>query len=184
VATALALGVAAIVLVGVVFPAEYGIDWLGTGEAFGLTVLSGPASIPVRSEGLVAQPQGYRVDERTFELSPGEELEFKYRIGAGGSMVYSWTATGPVKSEMHSEADDAPEGTAEFFEIEESTDGRHGTYTAPFDGIHGWYWINEGAGPLTLRLFAAGFFTNATEYPSDAPAFVHQITRGPGDAAP
>ena len=75
-------------------------------------------------------------------------MEYKYRLDEDESMVYSWTATGFVRSEMHSEVDGAPAGTAEFFEIREEAVSRHGTYTAPFPGIHGWYWLNlnENAG--------------------------------------
>jgi hypothetical protein len=82
---------------------------------------------------------------------------------------------------MHSEVDGAPEGVAEFFEVEESTVQRHGTYTAPFDGIHGWYWVNEGSGPVGLTLYAAGFFTTTTEYPSGAAPIVRDVNLIPAD---
>lgn len=181
-ATLVALGVAVGVLVVVVLPAEYGIDPLGTGSALGLTVLSDPESIPVRPDGITPAPASYLVDEKTFDLAPGEAVEYKYRLSAGSTMLYSWTANYWVRSEMHSERDGAPEGTAEFFEVEESTVQRHGTYTAPFDGIHGWYWLNEGSQPVTLRLHAAGFFSASTEYPAGAPPLVRTLSRKPGDA--
>jgi hypothetical protein len=183
VATLVALLAAGVVLVTVVLPAEYGMDPLGTGEALGLMVLSDPGDIAVRTDGITPAPSSYRVDRKTFELAPGEAVEYKYRLSAGSTMLYSWQANYWVRSEMHSERDGAPEGTAEFFEIEESTVQRHGTYTAPFDGIHGWYWLNEGSQPVTLTLNAAGFFAQATEYPADAPAFERDITRLPGDAS-
>jgi hypothetical protein len=181
VATLVALVIAGVVLVVVVLPAEYGIDPLGTGQALGLTVLADPGAIPVRSDGITPAPNSYLVDEKTFELAPGEAVEYKYRLSTGSTMLYSWTANYWVRSEMHSERDGAPEGTAEFFEVEESTVQRHGTYTAPFDGIHGWYWLNEGSQPVTLKLHAAGFFSAATEYPAGAPAFVRALSRRPGD---
>jgi hypothetical protein len=40
--TAIALGLAAVILVTTVLPAEYGIDPLGTGEALGLTAIARP----------------------------------------------------------------------------------------------------------------------------------------------
>lgn len=179
-ATLIALVVAGVVLGVVVLPAEYGIDPLGTGRALGLTVLADPGSIPVRSDGITPAPSSYLVDEKTFELAPGEAVEYKYRLSAGSTMLYSWTANYWVRSEMHSERDGAPEGTAEFFEVEESTVQRHGTYTAPFAGIHGWYWLNEGSQPVTLELYAAGFFSAATEYPAGAPPIVRTLNRKPG----
>jgi hypothetical protein len=124
-ATLLALALAGVVLVTVVLPAEYNIDPLGTGQALGLVELSGEgAAIPVRADGIIDQSNGYRLDQRSFELEPGEFVEYKYRLEAGQAMVYSWTASYWVRSEMHSEADDAPEGTAEFFEVVEQATRR------------------------------------------------------------
>jgi len=184
VATLFALAVAAVVFVAVVLPAEYGSDPLGTGEALGLIVLSDPGSITVRTDGITPYSRSYRIDERTFELAPGEAVEYKFRLEEGATMLYSWSANNWVRSEMHSEVDGAPEGTAQFFEVEESTVQRHGSYTAPFDGIHGWYWLNEGSQPVTLRLYAAGFFTASTEYPADARPIVRDINRIPADTVP
>lgn len=181
-ATLVALVVAAVVLVVAVLPAEYGLDPLGAGSALGLLVLSGETSgdADLREDGIQAQPRPYVTDERVFEIPPEGELEYKYRLEAGRSMVYSWTANSWVRSEMHSEADDAPAGTAEFFEIEESTLGRFGTYTAPFPGIHGWYWKNESSQPVTLTLKAAGFFNRSVEYPPDRPPVEHDLPADPG----
>ncbi len=35
--------------------------------------------------------------------------------------------------------------------------------TAPFTGIHGWYWENAGKGDLTITLTTSGFYTAAEE---------------------
>lgn len=181
VATMVALALAGVILVTVVLPAEYNIDPLGTGEMLGLVVLSGggTAAIPVREDGLVALESSYRTDRREFTLAPGEFIEYKYRIEAGRAMLYSWSATNFVRSEMHSEPDGAPEGTAEFFEVAERTLFRHGSYVAPFPGIHGWYWLNEGTSPVTVTLHAAGFFDWSAEFYEDRPPVQHQITETP-----
>ena len=184
-ATLAALVVAGIVLVTAVLPAEYDIDPLGIGEALGLRVLSAPGSgpIPIRSDGLSAYRSSYRTDLRAFELEPGGWVEYKYRLEAGQAMVYSWTASSWVRSEMHSEADTAPEGTAEFFEVAEETLARHGRYVAPFPGIHGWYWLNETDGPVTVTLHAAGFFSTSTEFREGVAPTVREITETPDSSA-
>ncbi len=184
-ATLAALLVAGIVLVATVLPAEYDIDPLGIGEVLGLRVLSTPGSgtIPVRSDGLSAYRSSYRTDLRIFELEPGGFVEYKYRLEAGRAMVYSWTATSWVRSEMHSEADTSPIGTAEFFEVAEETLARHGSYVAPFPGIHGWYWLNETDGPVTVTLHAAGFFTTSTEFLEGVAPMVREITGTPDSTA-
>ena len=184
-ATLAALLVAGFVLVTAVLPAEYDIDPLGTGEALGLRILSGPGigAIPVRSDALLALRSSYRIDLRTFELEPGGFVEYKYRLEAGRTMVYSWTASSWVRSEMHSEADTAPVGTAEFFEVAEETLHRHGSYVAPFPGIHGWYWLNETDRPVTVTLHAAGFFSTSTEFLEGVAPIVREITETPDSTA-
>lgn len=184
-ATLAALLVAGVVLVATVLPAEYDIDPLGIGEALGLRVLSTPGSgpIPIRTDALLALRSSYRTDLRTFELEPGGFVEYKYRLEAGRMMVYSWTATGWVRSEMHSESDTSPVGTAEFFEVAEETLHRHGSYVAPFPGIHGWYWLNETDRPVTVTLHAAGFFTTSTEFREGVAPIVREITETPDSAA-
>lgn len=180
-ATLAALLLAGMILVTVVLPAEYDIDPLGTGRALGLVVLAshGAGMIPVREDGLVPLRSSYRTDRMTFALGPGEAVEYKYRIEAGRAMLYSWTASNWVRSEMHSEVDGAPPGTAEFFEIAERTLFRHGSYVAPFPGIHGWYWLNEGDDSVTVTLDAAGFFEFAVEFREDTPPMEHEILETP-----
>jgi hypothetical protein len=180
-ATLGALVLAGVILVTVVLPAEYDIDPLGTGRALGLVVLARPGAtpIPVREDGLVPLRSSYRTDTKSFDLGPGEFVEYKYRIEAGRAMLYSWTATSWVRSEMHSEADGAPAGTAEFFEVAERTLFRHGSYVAPFPGIHGWYWLNEGDDSVTVTLHAAGFFDYAVEFREDEPPIEHELTATP-----
>jgi hypothetical protein len=183
--TLAALALAGIVLVAVVLPAEYDIDPLGTGEALGLVVLSGSpgGEIPLRADGLIAHASSYREDTRSFALEPGGFVEYKYRLEAGRGMVYTWTASNWVRSEMHSEADGAPRGTAEFFEVAERTLFRHGSYVAPFPGIHGWYWLNEGTDTVTVTLHAAGFFSGSTEFFEDAPPIEREIRETPEPGA-
>ena len=185
-ASLIALAAAGVILVTVVLPAEYNIDPLGTGEALGLVVLSGGGAtpaIPVRADGLIGQPNGYRLDQRSFELEPDGFVEFKYRLEAGQAMVYSWDASYWVRSEMHSEADDAPEGTAEFFEVIERALSRNGSYVAPFPGIHGWYWLNETDRIVTVTLNAAGFFEVAAEFREEVPPVAYDIMTTPEELA-
>ena len=184
-ATLAALVVAGVVLVSTVLPAEYDIDPLGIGEALGLRVLVTPGSgpIPVREGAIIAARSSYRLDRRTFVLEPEGWVEYKYRLEEGRSMVYSWTATHWVRSEMHSEADGAPEGTAEFFEVEEQTVARHGSYVAPFPGIHGWYWLNETDDTVTVTLDASGFFSTSIEFRKDVAPVVREMMETPDSAA-
>lgn len=111
----------------------------------------------------MSQDEAYSVNSVEFILGPFESVEYKYRIEEGGSMLYSWEATGELLFDMHSEPDGAPEGYAETFG-KARTVGDHGTYIAPFSGIHGWFWENRGTDDVTLNLISAGFYSGATEF--------------------
>ena len=43
-------------------------------------------------------------------------------------------------------------------------DQSHGIYTAPFAGIHGWYWENLTEQAITITLNSAGFYKSAIEF--------------------
>ena len=169
IATLAALLGAAIVLVTFILPAEYGMDPLGTGAALGLGALAEPGS-----RTLMSQDEAYSVNSVEFILGPFESVEYKYRIEEGGSMLYSWEATGELLFDMHSEPDGAPEGYAETFG-KARTNGDNGTYIAPFSGIHGWFWENRGMDDVTLKLISAGFYSGATEFRGGG-ATDHEVT--------
>ena len=57
-------------------------------------------------------------------------------------MVYSWPATAPVIYDFHSEPEGAPPGYAESFDKAEAPAAT--ARSAPFSGIHGWFWENPG----------------------------------------
>jgi hypothetical protein len=175
-ASGIALLVATGLLVTVVLPAEYGVDPLGTGAALGLVVLSTPASVPEEvgtvtnaaapvpvQEGAVTHyPAEYRFDSREFALGPYEYVEYKYRLEKGASMLFSWTASSTVVHDFHGEPDGGPKGYAESFD-KQGKRREDGSFTAPFSGIHGWYWENPGGETITVRVTSAGFYTSALE---------------------
>ena len=123
-ATAAALLVAVVIVIGVVLPAEYGLDPIGTGRAFGLLGLS-------RVQPIEGEDAEYKTDFLELELAPTEWAESTYRIAEGSTMLFSWEATGPVSFNFHSAPDGAPPGYAESFDAQES-DHENGSYTAPF----------------------------------------------------
>lgn len=168
-ATLLAMGVATIILVTVVLPAEYGIDPLGTGERLGLTDLSraGPSAVS-------DEPAPYRTDRIRFELAPFESVEYKYRIEQDGGMVFSWSATGEVLFDLHAEPDGGEPGYAESFEQGRDR-SRNGTYVAPFPGIHGWFWENRNLEPVELELVSSGFFEHGIEF-RDGDQSLHRVS--------
>jgi hypothetical protein len=155
---AAAFAIATLILVSAVLPAEYGIDLLGTGRALGLIGLAETAT-----PAIARQEAGYKTDRVEFVLGPYQSVEYKYRIEEGASMLYSWRATRSVMYDFHSEPDGAPEGYAESFDKDERAEA-HGTFAAPFGGVHGWYWENGGGGEVTITLVTAGFYSQPQEF--------------------
>ena len=158
VATSLALGIAALMLTTVILPAEYNIDPLGVGQLLGITGLSEPISATVNRE-----EAGFREDEVTFELLPFEFVEYKYQLHQGATVLYSWTASDTVSYDFHGEPEGGPEGFAESFSVGKAV-GKNGTFTAPFNGIHGWYWANRGTDTIVVKLTTAGFYSASLEF--------------------
>jgi hypothetical protein len=171
-----ALLVAGLLLVAVVLPAEYAIDPLGTGARLGLLdlgivgqqvdQLNAEAAKGGAAQGsiVVGQDKPFVSDTEEFVLGPREGIEFKYRLEKGQALLYSWTATAPVNVEFHAEPDGAPKGYAQTYEKRDAQRQAAGTLTAPFPGIHGWYWENTTDAPVTVTLKGAGFFTLAHEF--------------------
>ena len=167
IATLVALLVAALLLVTVVLPAEYGIDMLGVGAALGLLGLA-------QEQPVALQDDEYRLDEAVLRVGPGGWLEYTYRMEAGATMLFSWQATGPLDYNLHSAPDGAPPGYAESFDAQEN-DRAHGTYTAPFTGVHGWYWENRTDAEVTISFWTAGFYSEAHEARDRADGY-HPLT--------
>lgn len=148
---------AVVLLLATVLPVKYGFDPLGFGNVLRLTGLS------KNRLTITLQPAAYQHDSIEFILGPYESVEYKYRMETNASMLYSWKATRSVSYDFHSEPDGSPDGYAESFDRRES-DRAHGTYTAPFSGVHGWYWENDGGGDVMIRLTTSGFYSEPREY--------------------
>ena len=127
-ATLLAALAAAVLLVTVVLPAEYGIDPTGIGPVAralprpGADGRARPNRRGRRSDGLGgggdafhqpdAVPHRRDVDS---PWQPGEGAEIKAQMSAGERLVYSWTATGPgVDVDMHGESADGQGGDRSY----------------------------------------------------------------------
>jgi hypothetical protein len=180
VAAGAALLAAGLIFVMFVLPAEYAVDPLGTGAKFGLLELGvtgqriqafAAASGRGAGQAPAVAPEAREFKEETVELTvaPHEFMEYKYRLDKGQALLYSWTATSPVNYELHAEPDGAPRGYAESYEKGQATPQASGTLTAPFAGIHGWYWENTGDREVTVRLRSAGFYNVSHEFRKDAP---------------
>lgn len=164
-AIAIALLVATVILLVAVLPAEYGIDPTGLGRRAGLvrpptSVIDMTVPISAAAAATVTRYQvPLRADEMTVTLKPGEGAEIKATMKTGDSYVFSWIAEGgAVEFDMHGEHTDGSGSEASYAKGEDAS-GNHGTFQAPFDGRHGWFWQNLTWEPVTVTLRTSGFYT-------------------------
>jgi len=175
-----ALLVAGVLLVTVILPAEYAVDPLGTGAKLGLLALgetgkqvaaleatkgTAAGGVPI----LAPQERAFTQETVTFQVKPREGMEYKYRLEKGEALLYSWSASAPMNTEFHAEPDGALRGYAQIYEKKDGMTGASGTLTAPFPGIHGWYWQNTTDKDQTVTLTSAGYYNLAHEFRSDQP---------------
>jgi len=181
--TAVALVIAASILVAIVLPAEYGVDPLGTGEKLGLTAMSrvsaAPAQMPAADAALKPTVNGpigqygvpFKTDAMTFTLGPYDYIEYKYALEEGAQMQFAWKASVPVIHDFHGERSDGQASSFDKSNRQES----NGTFTAPFSGIHGWYWENPGGETITVTLKSSGFYASSVEFRSDKTTVPHTL---------
>ena len=181
VAAGAALLVAGLVLVMFVLPAEFAVDPLGTGARFGLLDLgiigqqvealesSGAAAGAGETAILAPQDRQFQQETVDFKIAPGEFVEYKYRLDKGEALLYSWKASGPVNLDFHAEPDSGPRGYAQSYETKQAVSEASGTMTAPFSGIHGWYWQNTGSQEVTVTLHSSGYYNLSHEFRDGQP---------------
>jgi len=165
---------AAALVVGVVLPAEFHVDPTGFGRATGLYRLGEPQpKVETVEAGTTSVARyydmPYRSDVVEIELAEGghprryDELEYKVRMKAGGSIVYSWSV--PIENpeefyyDFHGETPAQGETPAKVVEYKQSTGtSSNGVLIAPIDGVHGWYLQNQSATPVKVTLHLSGFY--------------------------
>lgn len=172
---------AAIVLVTIVLPAEYGIDPTGVGGVLGLTEMgeikqqlaeeeeehadlpTSPATVePSLLEKFgdlfigTAHAQEINSAELSLSLKDGESAEVKVDLSKGQEASYSWTATDLVNFELHV---DKPEGGFISYKKGRGVASDEGSFVAAIDGYQGWFWRNRSGGDVTITVRAEGPFS-------------------------
>lgn len=190
-AVALVTSAAATVLF--VLPAEYGIDPTGIGAKLGLLGLADTApaadvAVPRMVTGsypgipedfdyfdpeTLGEPYSKtherrpRSDTLTIELDVGEQVEYKAVMQRGAVIVFSWrVAEGIVYTDFHADPGENADGWPEGYFIryrESETDHGAGSLVAPFDGNHGWYWLNIEERPIRITLELHGYYERIDE---------------------
>lgn len=116
---------------------------------------------PVDGSVVTKHDGDYRTETMTVTIEPKKGAEIKARMNRGESFVFSWSVTGgEVASDFHGDKLDAAEGEYTSYWIDPAKANASGAFTAPFDGKHGWYWLNRGDKPVTVTVKVSGFYEN------------------------
>ena len=186
---------AAILLITVVLPAEYGIDPTGFGRLtsisrlsesarsagvdFGQTMEFNIADYDVTAERIEQSIQGlikleeapFRTETIDLTIDDFGEIEHKFIMPADSTLVYSWEVLqgkgDGVYFEFHghpssADAPDYPEGFEQAYSKGEGH-SQSGSFTTPFPGYHGWYFMNLEEGAITVRLKVSGYWQEHKE---------------------
>lgn len=184
---------AALLLVTVVLPAEYGIDPTGIGKRLGLDGLREGPTRTLRFTDSVGGNERYRevaipdfgkpvplpnpavfqghataprTDTLTITLGLDEETEIKTVLEGGQVIVFDWQVEdGDVYTDFHGH--DPQAGKDYWVRYEELQDGGKrgsGSLVAPFAGEHGWYWLNVSDHPIVIQLRVTGYHSRIIDY--------------------
>jgi hypothetical protein len=97
-------------------------------------------------------------DSITLSIPGGKSIEYKFHVKKGDLLEYSWeTNSGKLFFDFHGE----PQGdtTGKFESFKKSTESESsGSFTAPFEGSHGWYWKNKGIETVKVTLKTKGSY--------------------------
>ena len=185
--------IAAVILVAVVLPAEYGVDPTGIGSVLGLTEMGrikvslakeieqaeNASQTPAAAPAATAPPLksvapatasapatvsgGTRNDVITITLRPNQGREIKLAMREGARVKFSWSTDRGVVN-FDTHADSTnPRRDYHPYEKGQRVASDDGVLIAAFEGWHGWFWRNRGTEVVTVTLRTDGDYQDIKE---------------------
>jgi len=178
--------IALVLLFVVVLPAEKGVDPTGAGRLLGLNALSNPVrtieivdivggneeyrnvEIPDFGDPVpLPNPNVYQGESAVFQsellqipIGPLEETEIKTVLAQGKMILYSWEVDrGDIYVDFHGHEPGVNDYWVRYQEQQEGVGG-NGSLVAPFEGQHGWYWLNYNEFPVVITLNISGYYSD------------------------
>ena len=186
---AAAIAGAIVLLVLFVLPAEYGVDPTGLGARMGLTAIHEPGRtlkvvdviggnekyrevkvpdpgdpVPLPNPAVVQiKNADFSTKTVTITLGVDQQTEIKAALDAAQVILYTWHSDGEVYTDFHGHE---PGAGKEFVRYEEQQTGHEGrgSLVAPFNGEHGWFWLNLSEKPVTIALTITGYYRDIIDY--------------------
>lgn len=116
----------------------------------------------VSGANLLTYPSPYKTETLEIKLELDARVEYKAILDEGVLLLYSWEADGEVYYDFHAhQAEGNPDFWTRYAEGESTSD--NGSIVAPYQGQHGWFWLNLADGPTTIKLTVAGYYDEIIE---------------------
>jgi hypothetical protein len=125
--------------------------------------VNGWREYPLREGVISIKPAKWRTDTIEVPVPMGKDLEYKLTMKAGDTLVYNvrfGALADPTQmtSEFHGHTPQVNGVGDLMFYAKTGGSPQSGTFTAPWDGIHGWYLKNDSKGDVVVTLELAGFY--------------------------
>jgi hypothetical protein len=120
---------------------------------------------PLRDGVIQVQPAKWKTETITIPVSAnGGALEYKLAMKKGDAIVYT-IDYGAIEepammvSEFHGHTPKGADGNGDLmFYSKTGGMNQSGSFSAPWDGIHGWYLKNDSKKDVVVKLEVAGFY--------------------------
>ena len=113
------------------------------------------------------QAGSVRSAKLVIDLDVGEQVEVKTTLKQGDALVYAWHLVDGdnVYADFHADPHQVDLYPEQYWiRYHESESGASaGSLVAPFDGNHGWYWLNIEERPVRIELEVHGFYGSIAE---------------------
>lgn len=126
-------------------------------------VVDGWREYPLREGVIEVRPAKWRTDTVDVAVPAGKGLEYKLTMKKGETLVYNisygtLSEPGKMLSEFHGHTPQVNGVGDLMFYSKSDGSPQSGSFTAPWDGIHGWYLKNESPNDVVVKLELAGFY--------------------------
>jgi len=126
-------------------------------------VVDGWREYPLRDGVISIRPSKWRTDVVDVAVPAGKGLEYKLTMKKGEMLVYNisfGTLADPTRmvSEFHGHTPQVNGVGDLMFYSKTGGSPQSGSFTAPWDGIHGWYLKNDSERDVVVKLELAGFY--------------------------
>lgn len=126
--------------------------------------VNGWREYPLREGVISTQPFKWRTDSIDIPVPAGGDLEYKLEMKKGQGIVYAINYVdladpNVIVSEFHGHTEKGADGNGDLmFYSKANGVTENGVFSAPWDGIHGWYLKNTSDKVVNVKLEVAGFY--------------------------